>query len=146
MIRAREFQMVDKDGRVLAGMRMKPQMDGPIVYAKGGFHLVDDTGYVRAAMQLDGGRGGPAVAFWSNDHKRKLVELSLDGDDNVTLILASKTGKHQVTVQTSDDGPTVGLADADGRAGQIIMSVRKAGQAVISLNGQALVPAGGAKK
>ena len=87
VVRAREFQMVDKDGKVLAAMRVNPAFGGPVVEARE-FHVVDDEGYVRAAMRLHGSEGGPDVTLWSRDRKQTVAQLSLNEGDRPVLILS----------------------------------------------------------
>src|SRR5947207_11776520 len=71
VVRAREFQMVDKDGKVLAAMRVNPAFGGPVVQARE-FHAVDDEGYVRAALRL-GDNSNPNVTLW-RDRKTTAAE------------------------------------------------------------------------
>jgi hypothetical protein len=145
VVRAREFQMVDKDGTVLAAMRVNPAFGGPVVQARE-FHVVDDKGVVRAAMRLDGSTGGPDVTFWSRDAKRTVAQLSVNKQDRVSLVFSSPAGKHQITIAATDRGPVVNLADAEGRQGQLQLMAPQEGQAKIVLNGRELVPTDAAKK
>jgi len=107
VIRAREFQMVDKDGKVLAAMRVNPAFGGPVVQARE-FHVVDDKGYVRAAMRLHGSEGGPDVTLWSKDGKRAVAELSLNEGGRPVLILSGKDGGPRILL----DGKELVPADA----------------------------------
>ena len=111
IVTAREFRMVDSEGRKRASLRVEAEPKDGVETA--GLSLFDPKGAVRAALCLMGSEQGNLFLYDSQGHKRLRI---LDGVGRSEISMSQSGDKGYVRLSLADRGPRALLTmrDADG--------------------------------